>query len=227
MPDAFRSHKTRAALLGIGLLALLASGCGTSEGDDVERGRTLFVEKCGNCHTMAQAGTSATLGPNLDHGFAAARAAGMDEDTIRGVVKPQVLHPRPSTDNPTISMPAKIVTGRDLEDVAAYVATYAGVPGAAPPQVEGGPGAQVFADYGCGGCHALADAGSTGSTGPDLGQILPGQNPNQVRESIVDPAAESAQGFPAGVMPSNYGESMSDEELAELVDYLVQATGGN
>ena len=59
-------------------------------------------------------------------------------------------------------MPADIVSGQDLDDVAAYVGEYAGVPGAAPPKVPGGPGAQVFANNGCGGCHTLAAAESGG-----------------------------------------------------------------
>ena len=69
-------------------------------------------------------------------------------------------------------MPADIVTGQDLDDVAAYVGQYAGVPGAAPPKVPGGPGAQVFANNGCGGCHTLAAAKSGGVTGPNLDEVL-------------------------------------------------------
>ncbi len=109
---------------------------------------------------MAEAGTTAQIGPDLDDAFAAARAAGEGGDTIEGVVKAQVEFPRPSNDNPAVSMPADVVTGQDLEDVAAYVGLYAGVPGAAPPKVPGGPGAQVFANNGCGGCHTLAAAKS-------------------------------------------------------------------
>ena len=45
-------------------------------------------------------------------------------------------------------MPAHIVEGTDLDDVAAYVGKYAGVPGVKPPEVEGGAGAQVFAEDG-------------------------------------------------------------------------------
>ena len=99
-------------------------------------------------------------------------------------------------------MPADIVTGQDLEDVAAYVGIYAGVPGAAPPTVPGGPGAQVFANNGCGGCHALAAAGSGGVTGPDLDEVLPGQSAAMVQESIVDPNKAIAKGFPPNVMPA-------------------------
>ena len=72
-------------------------------------------------------------------------------------------------------MPADIVTGQDLEDVAAYVGRYAGVPGAAPPKVPGGPGAQVFANNGCGGCHTLAAAEAGGSPAPTSTKCCPGR----------------------------------------------------
>jgi cytochrome c2 len=57
------------ALLG---LAVVASGCGTTN-PDPQRGRTLFIQKCSECHALAQAGATAQIGPNLDHAFAAAR----------------------------------------------------------------------------------------------------------------------------------------------------------
>ncbi len=224
MLNTSRPPKILFALIALGLLSVIAAGCGGTTSADVDRGRTLFVEKCGACHTMAQAGTSATAGPNLDHAFSAAREAGMDDDTIVGVVVPQVLHPRPSTENPTVSMPAKIVTGRDLDDVAAYIGRYAGVPGAAPPKVAGGAGAQVFADFGCGGCHVLAAAGSSGSTGPDLDQVLPGQDPAKIHEDIVDPEAVITKGYPAGIMPSNFGDTMTEQQLNDLVQYLIDST---
>lgn len=222
-----RSYQTRFLVLLAALATTaLAVGCGGTTTADVERGRTLFVENCGACHSMAQAGTSSTVGPDLDHAFAAGRAAGMDEETIKGVVIPQVEHPRPSTENPTISMPADIVTGRDLQDVAAYVGRYAGVPGAAPPKVEGGPGAQVFADFGCGGCHVLAAAGTTGTTGPDLDKVLPGVSADKIHEDIVDPEAVIAEGYPGGVMPSNFGDQMTEQQLKDLVDFLIESTNG-
>ena len=98
-------------------------------------------------------------------------------------------------------MPRDVVTGQDLEDVAAYVGLYAGVPGAAPPKVPGGPGAQVFANNGCGGCHTLAAAESGGVAGPNLDEVLPGQSAAMIKESIVDPNAHIAKGYPANVMP--------------------------
>jgi mono/diheme cytochrome c family protein len=219
-PNPIRLLLTLAA---IAVIAVAASGCGTSTADE-QHGRVLFVQKCGVCHTLAEAGTTAQIGPNLDDAFAAARAAGEGGDTIEGIVKAQVEFPRPSTDNPDNSMPADVVTDQDLEDVAAYVGRYAGVPGAAPPQVPGGPGAQVFANNGCGGCHTLAAAQSGGVTGPNLDEALPSQNAGMVEESIVDPNAHIVKGYPANVMPQNFGETLSKKELEDLVQYLLQET---
>ncbi len=211
-----------AALVAV---ALPASGCGTTTADP-NRGRVLFVEKCGVCHTMAQAGTSAQIGPNLDDAFAAARAAGEDGSTVEGIVKAQVEYPRPSNSDPAVSMPADVVTGQDLDDVAAYVGLYAGVPGAAPPEVPGGPGAQVFANNGCGGCHTLKAAGTGGVTGPNLDQVLPGQSEAMVHESIVDPNAKIATGYPPNVMPGNFEQTLSPKEIEDLVKYLLESTSG-
>ncbi len=213
------------ALAALAALALAASGCGTSTAD-VEHGRILFVQKCGVCHTMAQAGTTAQIGPNLDDAFSAARAAGEGGETVEGIVKAQVEFPRPSTDNPDNSMPADVVTDQDLEDVAAYVGRYAGVPGAAPPKVPGGPGAQVFANNGCGGCHTLAAAESGGVTGPNLDEALPGQTAKMVEESIADPNAKIVKGYPANVMPQNFAQTLSSKELEDLVQSLLQSTQG-
>jgi mono/diheme cytochrome c family protein len=213
------------ALAALTALAVVASGCGTTSADP-ERGRALFIQKCGTCHAMAQAGTSAQVGPNLDHAFAAARAVGNDSDTIEGVVKAQVEYPRESTGNPAVSMPADIVTGQDLDDVAAYVGEWAGVPDAAPPKVAGGPGAQVFADNGCEGCHTFVTAEAGGTVGPDLDEALPGESEAAVEEMIVDPNAEIAKGFPPSVMPQNYEQMLSPKEIEDLVKYLLENAGG-
>ncbi len=87
-------------------------------------------------------------------------------------------------------------------------------------------GSEVFGSAGCNTCHTLADAGSTAETGPNLDEALQGQDAASIRESIVDPNAVVAEGFPANVMPDNYGEQLSEQELADLVAYLAQATGG-
>jgi mono/diheme cytochrome c family protein len=213
------------ALVALAALAVAGSGCGTTSADTA-RGRTLFVQKCGVCHTLAQAGTTAQVGPNLDDAFAAARAEGNDSDTIEGVVKAQVEYPRENNGNPRVSMPADIVTGQDLDDVAAYVGEWAGVEGAEPPKVAGGPGAQVFANNGCGGCHTFKAAGSGGVTGPPLEKsLIPGDTTAEIEEMVVDPNAEIAKGYRPNVMPQNFGQILSEKELEDLVQYLYENSG--
>ena len=124
--------------------------------------------------SRTRAVTGALQGPDLDAAFAEARASGMDSDTIAGVVKAQVENPRPSTDNPSVSMPANLVTGEDLDDVASYVASVAGAPGIEGPQLPDDPGAPVFANNQCSGCHTLGAADASGTTGPDLDEVIPG-----------------------------------------------------
>jgi len=225
MPKPINPLRALLALAVMAALAVASSGCGTTTAD-VQRGRTLFIQKCGVCHEMAQAGTTAQIGPNLDDAFAAARAAGEEDSTIEGIVIPQVENPRPSTDASNNSMPADIVSGQDLDDIAAYVGMWAGVPGAEPPKAAGGPGAQVFANNGCGGCHTLAAAGSGGTTGPNLDEKLPGQSAAMIEESIVDPNVKIVSGYPANVMPANFGETLTKKELEDLVQYLLKETGG-
>jgi mono/diheme cytochrome c family protein len=213
------------ALVALVAVMATASGCGTTSADP-ERGRALFRQKCGVCHTLAQAGSTAEVGPNLDYAFAAAREEGNDSDTIEGIVKAQVENPREVNGNPRVSMPADIVTGQDLDDVAAYVGEWAGVPGAEPPKVAGGPGAQVFANNGCGNCHTFKAAEAGGTVGPPLEKALvPGDTTAKIEEMVVDPNAEIAKGYPPNVMPQNFGQVLSKEELENLVQFLYENSG--
>jgi cytochrome c oxidase subunit 2 len=77
----------------------------------------------------------------------------------------------------------------------------------------------------CGACHTLSDAGTSGSTGPNLDDGLQGRDEEFIRRSIVEPDAEIAQGYNRGIMPS-YEQSLSQEQLDALVSYLAEATGG-
>lgn len=225
MPRLSHLIRLLLALAALAGLVVVTSGCGTTTAD-TERGRMLFIQKCGTCHAMAEAGTTAEVGPSMESAFAAARAVGQNSDTIEGIVKAQVENPRPSNGNPAVSMPADIVTGQDLDDVAAYIGEFAGVPGAKPPEVPGGPGAQVFANNGCGGCHTLAAAESGGVTGPNLDEVLPGESMPKIHEDIVDPNKVIAQGYPPNVMPTTYEQTLTPKELDDLVKYLFDETSG-
>jgi mono/diheme cytochrome c family protein len=218
-----RTAAPRLAVLAAGLVAAVAlAGCDTSEDADLDRGRALFQANCGTCHTLAQAATSADVGPDLDAAFAQARTDGMDNDTIEGVVQSQIDNPRSTDpgveDYDRVYMPADIVTGQDAEDVAAYVASVAGVPGAKPPQLSPD---QLFTEQ-CGICHALEDAGTTATTGPDLDEALRGKDAAFIQRQIVDPNSQIAKGYQPNIMPQTFEQTLSPKDLQGLVDYLVQ-----
>jgi mono/diheme cytochrome c family protein len=87
-------------------------------------------------------------------------------------------------------------------------------------------GAKLFEDQGCTGCHTLAAAGSTATTGPVLDSALKGQSKQFISTSITDPNAEIAKGYPPDVMPQTFGQSMSPDELNALVDYIYNSVNG-
>ena len=167
------------------VVAVALAACGTggiSQGAaDEERGKQLFLGKggCAGCHTLAAAGSSSPVGPNLDDSFAEARSEGFDESAIRNIVHEQIKYPgqyATSEDDPdflTANMPANLVKGQDAEDVAAFVAANAGADGFSESQaISGTNGKDIFAKK-CGGCHTLTDAGTTGTTGPALDPLKP------------------------------------------------------
>jgi uncharacterized cupredoxin-like copper-binding protein len=106
-----------AAALALG--ASLLGGCGGDE-PDAAKGKQLFTQKCGACHTLADAGTKGTIGPNLDDAFKQSVADGLGRDTIEGVVSEQIKLPEGG------QMPANLVEGDDRKAVAAYVADVVG-----------------------------------------------------------------------------------------------------
>src|SRR3954453_1460305 len=135
-------HRLRDRSRAIWLIATMAAaaavvgltGCNLGPKANLDKGQQLFTQKCGSCHTLTGAGTNGTVGPNLDYAFKQARANGQDSDTFAGVIKAQVENPRPGVPQQVdVYMPPDIVTGDDLDDVAAYVASVAGVPGIKPP----------------------------------------------------------------------------------------------
>lgn len=226
MPGPSKPFLRLAGLLAGALLTTGAvAGCDLQEDSDLERGRDLFVQECGVCHTLAEARTAAEIGPSLDASFAEARANGMDQDTIEGVVQAQIENPRDADPaNTQLYMPADLVTGRDAEAVAAYVGSVAGVPGIEPPEL--GDGEQIFTDT-CGGCHKLDAANTAGGVGPDLDEVLPGQDEEMIESSIRDPNAEISPGFDdPSIMPVYDENTIPEENLQDLVRYLMDSVGG-
>jgi mono/diheme cytochrome c family protein len=89
-----------------------------------------------------------------------------------------------------------------------------GAPPAAPPAGDPAAGGEVFASAGCGSCHALADAGSTGEIGPDLDASEPPY------DLVIDRVTNGQ-----GLMPPFAGE-LSEQQIQDVAAYVVQATSG-
>ena len=81
---------------------------------DTTNGKTIFTANCGSCHTLADAGTGGTVGPNLD------------------AKKPDYRHATAQVTNGGGQMPAfkGQLSDQEIADVAAYVVTSTG--GTAP-----------------------------------------------------------------------------------------------
>jgi len=79
---------------------------------------------------------------------------------------------------------------------------------------------------GCGGCHALAAAGTSGAVGPALddlaGDASKAGEPLDafIKSSIVDPGAFVADGYSDGVMPTTFGSTLSASDIDDLVAFI-------
>ena len=152
------------------------------------------------------------------------------------VVRGQIAYPEKP-------MPPNLVTGQDADDVAVYVAKCAANPNcgvtAAKPAPGGGGGAtttnatttttpsggggggggnaaqgkQVFESAGCGGCHTLKDAGTSGNVGPNLDTLKP---------SKAAVAKQVTNG--GGAMPAFKGQ-LSPAQIDAVAAYVSSVAG--
>jgi len=79
-------------------------------------------------------------------------------------------------------------------------------------------GKSVFASAGCGSCHTLAAAHSTGTIGPDLDSLKPDYR--AVTAQVTNGGAPMN-----GTMPS-FKKTLSTQQIADVAAYVVDSTGG-
>ena len=107
-----------------------------------------------------------------------------------------------------------------MDEAAAAAASAPAGP--QPPQA-------LFVSMGCGGCHAIDPNSTSTMTGPNLGklpEVAATRKPDTtaeayVHESIVNPGAFVVENFQPGLMPPNFAERMSEEEINSLVAWLL------
>ena len=158
---------------------------------DPAHGKELFLASanpsepsCASCHTLADAGSTGTVGPNLDDAFSSDKQQGFSIQSMEDLVRGQIAYPE-------APMPANLYRGQDANDVAIYIAKCSGNPSCGvtaekPPaattstqatttQAAAPNGKGIFASAGCGSCHTLKDAGTKGTIGPNLDQLKPSE----------------------------------------------------
>ena len=209
--------------------ALALAGCGTggyTSGGSQGAGKQLFVQACGGCHVLADAGTAGTVGPNLDDAFAQARESGMTSATFTQVVKGQIEYPITETSTGAPGMPGIDTTlphcddvegdafcvedqGQAASDIATYVGAVAGTGATAEKPTDG---KTIFAQT-CGSCHTLADAGTTGTVGPNLDAAKPSH-------ALVVDRVTNGQ----GAMPS-FKDSLDEAQIQAVAEYVSGAAG--
>ena len=90
-------------------------------------------------------------------------------------------------------------------------------------------GKTVFAANNCASCHTFKPANATGTIGPNLdtapaSDAKADNNMNLddfVKESIENPDAYIAKGYSKGIMPTNFGQTLSSKQLNDLVAFIV------
>jgi plastocyanin len=124
------------ALLVAGFAVVALTGCELKDdGDNLVNGKTLFVDRCSQCHALARANAQGVVGPDLDQAWQQSEKDGFGRSTYEGLVHQQILEPNrneqvdPVTGEALPLMPPDLVTGEDAQDVAAYVAYAAARPG--------------------------------------------------------------------------------------------------
>jgi mono/diheme cytochrome c family protein len=145
------------------------------------------------------------------------------------VVRGQIAYPE-------APMPSNLFRGQDARDIALYVAKCAGnancgvtaskqaLPSATTTTTTTGQtttsaapapttGKQVFISAGCGGCHVLKDAGTSGNTGPNLDQLKPAT-------AIVAHQVEVG----GGPMPAFKGQ-LTDAQIQAVAAYVSSVAG--
>jgi mono/diheme cytochrome c family protein len=243
-----RGRRNLVAVLPAALVLLVVGGCAVKHPTtNIVHGKVLFVAKCGVCHALSHASTTGAIGPNLDDAFRQDRSDGIKSTSIEGLVSYWIQYPNANPDSGAV-MPAMLYKGQNADDVAAYVGQVAAKSGvdtgalatagqATVPNTAAAGKAVFTGPGGCGSCHTLAAAGTTGTVGPNLDKDLRancatpqskkvrGATLEQcINTAIIKPYAYLPAGYAAGVMPNNFSQTLSQSQIKALVTFISGAT---
>jgi cbb3-type cytochrome c oxidase subunit III len=207
------------------------------EARSIEGGATLFTELCSECHGIQGQGIEGVAPTLNSKNFFEGRLAEVGyQGSLESYIKLTVAGGRPVKSDPAYprSMPTWSVDyggplrNDQIDNIVAYILNWeaAAVDTGQGPQVivpEGDTpeerGKNLFEiQLGCVGCHRIDGQG--GQTGPELTDTI-SKGENYVRQSILSPNSVITEGFSGNIMPQNFGERLSDENLNDLIAYLT------
>jgi mono/diheme cytochrome c family protein len=129
MMPAVMGRRRLAIAAGLTVVAAGAVACGSqgishdiaSQPENVQHGAQLFSERCSGCHTLSVVGTQGTTNNVRER----ERTDGPNFNTRRESTD-NVLYAIRNGGFSGAIMPENIVVGKDADDVAAFLAKYAG-----------------------------------------------------------------------------------------------------
>jgi len=163
-------------------------------------------------------------------GAAALLLAACAPDPTELLISPQLGEQMAALEAGNAIVMAEPTEAPKLSDLAPEAVT-AGLPddvAAALAAADPASGEQVALARGCVGCHALDPAATmTGPTWYHIGDTAVSRVASEspalyLYHSIVDPNSFMVPNYPSNIMPANYSEQLSTQELAELIAYLLQ-----
>ena len=175
------------------------------QADAIAAGRKLYLEGCSGCHGPTAEGGR---GPNLAQG-----------DQIRGATNRRLLsvitEGVKGSDMPPSGLPSDKVW-----QVVAYLRNLTAVAfdGMAAGDVQAGS-ALFFGKAGCANCHTIRGRG--GFPGPDLSNIGRVRSFRQLRESLLDPDAEIAEGYGGVTVTTKSGKTIAGV-ARDNTNYAIQ-----
>ena len=185
------------SLILIGLIIPLGLAQ-TNEGG-LDQGKVLFRSNCAFCHGLTAQGGR---GPSL---ISSALLHSAADDAIKSIITRGV---------PGTTMPAFDFPKDDLENLVQFLHTFSA--GRTPTvKSPGDPvaGALVYSRNGCSNCHRIGNVGSI--YGPELTRIGAGRSIEYLRESLVDPSADIADGYGGVTVVANDGRRVTGVRVNE------------
>jgi mono/diheme cytochrome c family protein len=210
-------------------------------GRSIERGAAVYTETCSPCHGLHGEGIPG-VAPTLNSKyFFEQRLKDLGYlGTLEAYLKLTISGGRPvrTSEEWPRSMPTWSVDyggplrNDQIDDVVSYIMNWQetapelGDPNAPPTPVPGDTpeerGQNLFTGMGCVGCHLINGQG--GAVGPDLTNVY-SKGEDYIHESIVQPNAAIAEGFQPNLMPQNFGQRMSEENINDIIAYLKSVSG--